>query len=602
MTFDFKKGPKGDTGATGATGEPGAPGSSAWADLTGSPSDNADLQTALGLRLLASNNLSDLGSASAARTNLGLGTLATQNGTISNYLTIANAASTYLTIANAASNYAPLVHSQAWATITGAPVVAVAGMFVGGGSAGSLSMSGGNGDGSASGGNAGTINLGGDAAAAGLAGGNGGSILAYGNGIYNAGSIITASPGTNDGGSIDTQAGGSLTMGTGSLTGPATSGEIMLTTGSGAAITNLNASNISSGSLALARIAQAGATTGQAIAWNGSAWAPATVAASGATLAANTFTGLQQFSGTTHAGLRLNNLTTVQRDAIASPSAGMAIWNTTASRLQLHNGSGWTAGMVRIDGDTMTGALINSTNGALSSPALRLTGNYVTGGTGITNVPLFLIEPTGTTAATTWATTGTILGINIAAPSGTERMIDCRLAGGSVFSVDRNGSVISNFNISATGFISSASQLVVGGAFQASGSGVSLGSAAGISWSSTANYFSTNDLFLSRAAAASLQLGANHATTAINQTIKAHNVTTGTGSKLCLGGGTGSVAGGAVSLATSATNGALVEHLLVRSDGVIDFASASLTTESVTSNRTLTIRVGGTLVKLLAFV
>jgi len=35
----------------------------------------------------------------------------------------------------------------------------------------------------------------------------------------------------------------------------------------------------------------------------------------------------------------------------------MAIWNTTAARLQLHNGSAWTAGMVRLDGDTMTGPL-----------------------------------------------------------------------------------------------------------------------------------------------------------------------------------------------------------------------------------------------------
>jgi hypothetical protein len=47
------------------------------------------------LQLVAANNLSDLASASAARSNLGLGTLATQNGTISDYLTIAGAASTY---------------------------------------------------------------------------------------------------------------------------------------------------------------------------------------------------------------------------------------------------------------------------------------------------------------------------------------------------------------------------------------------------------------------------------------------------------------------------------------------------------------------------
>ena len=45
----------------------------AWGGITGTLSDQTDLVTALGLRLLASNNLSDLGNAATARTNLGLG-------------------------------------------------------------------------------------------------------------------------------------------------------------------------------------------------------------------------------------------------------------------------------------------------------------------------------------------------------------------------------------------------------------------------------------------------------------------------------------------------------------------------------------------------
>jgi len=137
-----------------------------------------------------------------------------------------------------------------------------------------------------------------------------------------------------------------------------------------------NASNITSGSLSLSRLAQASATTGQVIAWNGSAWAPAS-GSGGATLGANTFTSLQSFSGTNHAGLRLNNLTTTQRDALASPAAGMVIWNTTDGRMQLHNGTAWTSGMVRLTGDTMTGVLALP-SGSVSAPSL----NFGSSGTG----------------------------------------------------------------------------------------------------------------------------------------------------------------------------------------------------------------------------
>ncbi len=56
----------------------------------------------------------------------------------------------------------------------------------------------------------------------------------------------------------------------------------------------------------------------------------------------------------------------------------------------------------------------------------------------------------------------------------------------------------------------------------------------------------SDDVRLERAAAASLQLGSNHATTPTDQTFKAHNVTTGVGAALKLCGGTGSVIKGAV--------------------------------------------------------
>jgi hypothetical protein len=68
-----------------------------------------------------------------------------------------------------------------------------------------------------------------------------------------------------------------------------------------------------------------------------------------------TLTGLLQFSGTTHAGIRLNNLTTAQRDAL-TPTAGMLIYNTTLSRLEVYQGGAWVD-FVKLNGDTLTGLL-----------------------------------------------------------------------------------------------------------------------------------------------------------------------------------------------------------------------------------------------------
>lgn len=90
-----------------------------------------------------------------------------------------------------------------------------------------------------------------------------------------------------------------------------------------------------------------------------------------------TASGPLTFSGTTHAGIRVNNLTTAQRDAIGSPAAGMMIWNTTTGRLNTHNGTGWMDGFVRLSGDTMTGAL-GITQGAItaSTPILDLSTTF----------------------------------------------------------------------------------------------------------------------------------------------------------------------------------------------------------------------------------
>lgn len=81
-------------------------------------------------------------------------------------------------------------------------------------------------------------------------------------------------------------------------------------------------------------------------------------------------------------------------------------------------------------------------------------------------------------------------------------------------------------------------------------------------------------------AAATTQLGADHATAAVAQIIKGPNTTTGTGGGVKIAGGTGSVAGGAVILATSATTGAPVDRLTIASTGIATFSSQILSATS----------------------
>ena len=384
-----------------------------------------------------------------------------------------------------------------------------------------------------------------------------------------------------------------LTVNAGSLTvdGGTTGGKLALRE------TNTNGENVT-GFIAPSSLAadviytlpSADGTNGQALVTNGSGTLSfATVAASGATLAANTFTGLQQFSGTTHAGIRLNNLTTAERDAIAAPAAGMAIWNTTDGRLQLHNGSAWTSGMVRLSGDTMTGALINSTNGAASTSALSLTGTIFTGGTGTTNVPQLLIIPSsGVTSNTGWSTAGTGMGI-VLPDASTGNFIEFRRSNTALGRLTYQGRFqgFEMANTGASGFQIYKTQATASaetttsrsGLFGDVATGIRLASDYQLAFSSNASGVAdafTVDLILGRAAAASLQLGTNTATasaTATGQTLKGPNATgtTSTGGSLTIAGGTGTSAGGAVIITTAATT-TQATAVTVSKDGVTTFA------------------------------
>jgi hypothetical protein len=236
-----------------------------------------------------------------------------------------------------------------------------------------------------------------------------------------------------------------------------------------------------------------------------------------------------------------------------------------------------------LTGGTLTGALINSTNGAANTPVVSLTGTTFTGGTATTTKPTFLVEPSGTTS-TGWSTAGSLIGGN-AATGFVGRLIDLQIAGSSKFFVDQNGSVniasggvvigagvILTYN--GTTFLGSSTSgnvnLNAGGTswFQFGTAGnLSANSASQIGWSSGS--VGTNDTILGRAAAATLQLGVNAASTATAQTIKAHNVTTGTGADLILKGGTGSVAAGNVRFGTHSAVGVelVTGYITIKDEG-----------------------------------
>lgn len=104
---------------------------------------------------------------------------------------------------------------------------------------------------------------------------------------------------------------------------------------------SLSADNISSGSLSLARIAQSSATSGQALAWNGTAWAPTTISASGSvtigassvslggtltTLTSLTNLGVSMANNTAMTGFALGTIS----DTTARPFAITQTWNNAS--------------------------------------------------------------------------------------------------------------------------------------------------------------------------------------------------------------------------------------------------------------------------------
>lgn len=112
--------------------------------------------------------------------------------------------------------------------------------------------------------------------------------------------------------------------------------------------------------------------------------------------------------------------------------------SVTLSDATLNLGGLNTTGTITLSNLTLTG------NGAASRSVELYSGTVFTGGSGTTTFPQILIQPTGTTAVTTWSTSGTIIGTNVVSGFA-GNFLDFHTAGAaSVYRVGTGGVVVSN--------------------------------------------------------------------------------------------------------------------------------------------------------------
>lgn len=201
----------------------------------------------------------------------------------------------------------------------------------------------------------------------------------------------------------------------------------------------------------------------------------------------------------------------------SSSSSGSASFGTLAG-VPGDNAALVAALAAKLDkaGGTMTGALVNSTNGAASTPVLALTGTPFTGGTATTTKPLALLETTGATS-NNWSTSGTMFGLN--APSGfagdllssqVNATNKCRLtANGEIYLNDAD-LVCMTYASSMVRFNGNASFSV--GIGRSGNIGLALGAIAGLRWTNDIPSASA-DIHMTRRAASVLALSANEART-----------------------------------------------------------------------------------------
>ena len=156
-------------------------------------------------------------------------------------------------------------------------------------------------------------------------------------------------------------------------------------------------------------------------------------------------TSLIDMSGTTTKGFLPPKLTTVQRNAIATPPAGLVIYNTTTSQLEVYTGSSWFSVASNINGNlTVTGNATVNGNATLGDAV-----GDTTAITGILNVDsgVLYVDPTNNR-----------VGVNITSPtvalevSGASKINGALTVTGNTTLVNVTGA-----NITSTGTILAAS-------------------------------------------------------------------------------------------------------------------------------------------------
>jgi len=237
---------------------------------------------------------------------------------------------------------------------------------------------------------------------------------------------------------------------------------------------------------------------------------------------------------------------------------------------------------------TITQAAANA--GILASTGYSLTGSNATG----------MIDLAGT-----WNTTGTPTAIKLnitdTASNAASLFVALQVSSVSKFEVDKLGRIKGAYNpgfpqFTAVGLETSGMRVYSDRIDFWQAGNISLTVIGGTADIGTNGIFAFGQTRLTSGVTGTLQLGVLHATVGTTQALGSHSVTTGTGAKLQLFTGTGSVAGGTLELATPLTTGARVVGLSVGPGGSLGF----YTTAPIARQTGVAVTAGGIHAALVA--